>query len=446
MTLGTILIDWAREDTSHGTVPYSLEFFPYLLPMLNRSISKWAMVLLVINGVIGSGIFGLPSKAFKEIGVYSIAAFLVCAVAVFTIILCFAEVSSRFDKTGGPYLYALSSFGPLPAFLTGWLLLLTRFITYAALINLLVTYLSVFSDWFTLSSSRVITIILLTLLLACINHIGVKNSTRVNNFLTIAKLLPLLLFIAVGFFFIKGENYTAKELPGFPSFSSTVLLLVFAFGGFESVLVNSGEVKNPEKNLPFALLLAALIIAGIYMLVQIVSIGTLPSLASTDKPLAEASKIFMGRTGAIIIALGAMFSVTGTLNAIMLVGSRLPFAFSEENQFPKVFSFIHPKHKTPTWSLLLFMIITIIISLTYSFLEAASISAITRVMIYAIVCTTLIILRKKRPEQTGFFKIKYGSAFAVLGVLIAIWLLSSAKGNELIAVAIALGIGLVIYA
>lgn len=401
--------------------------------------------MLVINGVIGSGIFGLPSKAFKEIGVYSIIAFLVCAIAVFVIIVCFAEVSSRFDKTGGPYLYALSSFGPLPAFLTGWLLLLTRFITYAALINLLVTYLSVLSEWFTLPSSRIITIVTLTLLLAYVNHIGVKNSTRVNNFFTIAKLLPLLLFIVVGFFFIKGENYEIKGVPDFTSFSSTVLLLVFAFGGFESVLVNSGEVKDPQKNLPFALLLAALIIAGIYMLVQIVSIGTLPGLALTDKPLAEASQLFMGKSGALIIALGAMFSVTGTLNAIMLVGSRLPFAFSEENQFPKVFSFIHPKYKTPTWSLLLFMTITIGVSLTYSFLEAASISAITRVMIYAIVCITLIVLRKNRPEQKAFFKIKYGNFLATLGVMIAIWLLSSAKRNELISVAIAIGIGLVIY-
>jgi basic amino acid/polyamine antiporter, APA family len=413
--------------------------------MLNRSITKWAMVLLVINGVIGSGIFGLPKNAFKEIGIWSIAAFLVCAVAVFVIILCFAEVSSRFDKTGGPYLYALSSFGPIPAFLTGWLLLLTRFITYAALINLLVTYLQVFSDWFTLPSARIITIIGLTFFLAYINHVGVKNSTRVNNFLTIAKLLPLLLFIIVGFFFIKEENYQAKEFPAFGSFSSTVLLLVFAFGGFESVLVNSGEVKDPEKNLPFSLLLAALIIASIYMLVQIVSIGVLPTLASTDKPLADASQTMIGKTGAFIITLGAMFSITGTLNAIMLVGSRLPFAFSEEDQFPKFFSFIHPKYKTPTWSLLLFMTITILISLNYDFLKAASISAITRVMIYAIVCVTLIILRKKRSEQTQFFKIKYGNVFAILGVLIAIWLLSSAKQNELIAVAIALGIGLVIY-
>src|SRR4030095_17048296 len=124
----------------------------------------------------------------------------------------------------------------------------------------------------------------------------------------------------------------------------------------------------------------------------------------------------MGKKGAIIIALGAVFSVAGTLNAIMLVGSRLPFAFSEEKQCPKVFSFIHPKYKTPTWSLLLFMAITIIISLSYSFLSAASISAITRVMIYAIGCITLIILRKKMPGQNRFFKIKYGNIIAVFGV------------------------------
>ena len=403
------------------------------------------MVLLVINGVIGSGIFRLPADSFKEVGVYSIAAFLVCAVVVFVIILCFAEVSSRFDKTGGPYLYALTSFGPLPAFLTGWLLLITRFITYAALINLLVTYLSVFSVWFELRSARIITIILLTLFLAYVNHIGVKNSTRVNNFLTIGKLLPLLLFIIVGFFFIEPGNYEINKVPDFTSFSSTVLLLVFAFGGFESVLVNSGEVKNPEKNLPFALFLAALIIAGIYMLIQIVSIGTLPTLASTNKPLADAAGLFMGKTGAIIIAIGAMFSVSGTLNAIMLVGSRLPFAFSEEKQFPAVFSFIHPKYKTPTWSLLLFMTLTIIISLNYSFLSAASISAITRVMIYGIVCVTLIILRKKNPGKTGFFKIKYGNIVAILGVLLTLWLLTSATLEQMKQISIAIGIGLVVY-
>lgn len=403
------------------------------------------MVLLVINGVVGSGIFGLPAKTFKETGVYSIAAFGVCAIAVFIIILCFSEVSSRFDKTGGPYLYAFSALGPLPGFLTGWLLFITRLITYAALINLLVTYLSVFSDWFTQPASRIISIISLTLFLAFINHIGVKDSTRVNNLLTFAKLLPLLAFIIVGFFFIDTKNFEIRLVPGFSSFTSTVLLLVFAFGGFESVLVNTGEVKDPGKNLPFALLLAALIIAIIYILIQVVSIGTLPTLASSEKPLAQAAGLFMGRAGAMLIAIGALFSVTGTLNAIMLVGSRLPYAFSEEKQFPKIFSFIHPKYKTPTLSLLLFTAITIIVSIYYSFLSAASISAITRVMIYGIVCFSLIRLRKKDAGQTGYFKIRYGKFFAIAGITIAIWLLSSSKLTELRDVAIALGAGLFIY-
>ncbi len=403
------------------------------------------MVLLFINGVIGSGIFGLPSKTFKEVGVYSIGAFLVCAVAVFIIILCFAEVSSRFDKTGGPYLYAVASFGPLPAFLTGWLLLVTRIITYAALINLLVTYLSVFSAWFAQPNARIITIVLLTLFLAWVNHIGVKNSTRVNNFLTIAKLLPLFLFIGIGIFYINPGHFEIKYTPGFSSFSSAVLLLVFAFGGFESVLVNSGEVKNPSRNLPFALLLAAGVIAVIYILVQIVCIGTLPSLATSEKPLAEAAALFIGQTGVIVIGLGAAFSVTGTLNAIMLVGSRLPFAFSEEKQFPKAFSYVHPKLKTPTWSLLLFMVITTLVSINYSFLAAASISAITRVMIYGIVCIALIRLRKKQPEQGGFFKIPFGNIFAIAGFLVTIWLLSNSGLKELKDIAVAIALGLLIY-
>ncbi|HLF46426.1 MAG TPA: APC family permease [Chitinophagaceae bacterium] len=413
--------------------------------MLNRSISKWEMVLLFINGVIGAGIFGLPSKAFNQVGVYSIAAFIVCAFTVFIIIICFAEVSSRFEKTGGPYLYARTSFGPLPGFLTGWLLLLTRFITFAALINLMVTYLSVFSDWFAQPLSRIITIVSITLFLAFINHIGVKNTTRVNNFLTFAKLLPLFLFIAVGLFFVSPANFELKQVPEFSTFSSTVLLLVFAFGGFESILVNSGEVKNPKRNLPFALLLASLIIAIIYILIQIVSIGTLPSLATSEKPLAEAASLFMGKTGASIIAIGALFSITGTLNAVMLVGSRLPYAFSEEKQLPKFLSFIHPKYKTPTWSLIVFTAITLIVSVTNSFLYAATISAITRVMIYGIVSFSLIKLRKMDTTNEAAFKIKYGNVFGVAGMLVTTWLLTSSKLSEIRDVAIASGVGLFIY-
>ncbi len=413
--------------------------------MLKRSIGRWEMVLLFINGVIGAGIFGLPSKVYQMAGVYSIAALLLCMLAVFVIVLCFAEVSSRFHETGGPYLYALASFGPLPAFLTGWLLLITRFITYAALINLLVTYLGVFSEWFTQPLPRIACISGITLLLAWINHIGIRNTTRTNNVLTIGKLLPLLLFIGIGFFFVDAERLHWENAPTFKDLSSTVLLWIFAFGGFESVLVNAGEVKDPRRTLPFALLIATLCIASIYILILLVSIGTLPGLAESDKPLAAAAGLFMGKWGALLIGVGAWVSITGTLNAIMLVGSRLPYAFSVQGQFPAVFQKVHAKYATPVLSLWAFAAVTLVVSLSQSFIAAATLSAITRVMIYGIICIALLRLRQKDTGTETYLKLRYGKALAWIALPIVAWLLSSSKQQEIISIAIALGVGLVIY-
>ncbi|WP_336514643.1 APC family permease [Pollutibacter soli] len=412
--------------------------------MLKRSIRKYEMVLLMINGVIGAGIFGLPSKAFRETGSWSLVAFLVCAIAVYFIILCFAEVSSRFDKTGGPYVYALEAFGPLPAFVTGWLLLLSRFLTYAALINLLVTYLTVFNHWFGTDQGRVITITGLTLMFGLINHVGIRNTTSVNNFLAVGKMTALIIFILAGLFFINPDYFPASPPPSFTTFSATVLVLMFSFGGFESVLVNSGEVQNPGKTLPFALLVAPLIIATTYLLIQFVCIETLPDLATSEKPLAEAAEKFMGRGGAIFIAIGALLSIAGTLNAIMLVGSRLPYAFSQEGQFPGVFSFVHPRYHTPTWSLLLFLVVTIIVSLYNTFIDAATISAITRVMIYAIVCIALIRLRRRSTTE-AVFRVRYGNVVAVIGFILTIWLLSGSPLNKMRDVIISVAVGIVIY-
>jgi len=413
--------------------------------MLNRSIGKWSLVLLIINSIIGAGIFGLPSKIFALSGVYSLLAFGACAVVVMVFILCFAEVSSRFDKTGGPYIYAFNALGKFPAFLTGWLLLLSRIFNYATLINLLVIYLSFFSHSFSNPLVRAGCILLITVSLTFINHVGVKDSTRVNNILTIAKLLPLIAFISIGLFNIQSELLVLQKPPEFSSFSTSVLLLIFAFGGFESVLINTGEIKNPKKTLPFALITATIFVAIFYCLIQFVSIGTLPGLAVSEKPLAEAARGFMGNAGGNFIALGAVISISGTLNAIMLGGSRLPFAFSSEGQFPKIFSYINPKRLTPTWSLLLFIAITTVVSLVWSFFAALAIGAIIRVLVYLLVCISMIRLRRKNPAEKDYFKLRFGYFFAVAGILFAAWLLSSSKLTELRDISICILIGVIFY-
>ena len=400
---------------------------------------------MIINSIIGAGIFGLPSKIFQSTGVYSIAAFFICAVIVLVFILCFAEVASRFDTTGGPYTYILSAFGKFPAFVVGWLLLLSRIFNYATLINLLVTYLSFFSANVDETYTRAGIIIVITGLLTYINHIGVKNIKATSNIFTVAKLASLGTFIIVGLFFLDTDLFVLQKTPSLSSFSSAVLLLVFAFGGFESVMVNTGEINNPSKTIPFGLLTATIVVAVFYILIQITSIGTLPSLASSEKPLADAASGFMGSMGGKFIAAGAVISILGTLNIVMFSGSRLPFAFSNEGQFPKLFSYVHPKFRTPTLSLLLVAVVSTIISIAWSFLTALTVAVIIRVTVYLFVCASLIMLRKKMSKQKGYYKIPFGNIIAVTGILLSIWLLSAAKLIELRNVAFFLGMGVIIY-
>lgn len=399
---------------------------------------------MVINSIIGAGIFGLPSKIFQLTGIYSLLAFAVCAAIVFVFILCFAEVGSRFRETGGPYLYVFTAFGKLPGFLTGWLLFLSRIFNYATLINLLVTYLSFFSTDFSNGWVRALVILLITAFLTWINHVGIKNIARTSNIFTVAKLVALATFIIVGLFFVDTNNFAIKHIPTFSSFANALLLLVFAFGGFESVMVNTGEINNPSGTIPFALITATIVVANFYTLIQVACIGTLPGLADSERPLAEAASGFMGGVGAKFIAVGAIVSIIGTLNILMFSGSRLPFAFSNEKQFPVIFSYVHPTFKTPTLSLVLMAVVSTIIAIAWTFLTALTIAVIIRVTIYLLVCASLLKLRKKYPMQESY-KIPYGNIIAVTGIALSLWLLSAAKLIELRNAAIFLGIGIIIY-
>ena len=413
--------------------------------MLKREIRKWDLVLLLVNNTIGAGIFGLPSKIFSLSGFYSLFALLACAIVIFILIFIFAEVASRFDKTGGPYLYILTTFGKIPAFIIGWLILITRIAAFAALINLLVTYLSYFYPFLLLPAYKFAIIIGVTFILTWVNYLGVKNSTTVNNTFAIAKVLPLLVFVIVGLFFINPELIDVHQtVPSLTDFSSSVLIFTFAFTGFEAVVVNSGEFKDSKKNIPFALIVSILFVAVFYGLIQFVSMGNLPELATSTTPITDAAEAFMGHSGAILITIGAVISLLGTLNAVMLVGSRLPYALSVKQQFPKLFSKLHPKYQSPVFSLLLFSGISLIASLTGSFIYAVSINVISKVLIFIMVSAAMIKLRMKDTGETTYFKLPQGYLFATVGFIASIWLLSSSKLSELRDVLITVLIGLIL--
>jgi APA family basic amino acid/polyamine antiporter len=412
---------------------------------LVRGIGRWDLVAIAINGIIGAGIFGLPAKVYALIGTYSLIAFVACALVVALIIVCFAEVGSRFNDTGGPYLYAREAFNPAVAFEVGWLIWLARVTAFAANCNLLINYLSYF--WLSANTSawRIVIIVLVVTALAAINLLGIKQAAIVSNVFTVGKLVPILIFIVAGLFFLQPAAYEFGPAPSTGAFSQSVLLLVYAFTGFEMATIPAGEVKDPQKNLPRALLIAISVVAVLYIMIQIVCVGTLPELATSTKPLADAGSRFLGTAGGAIISAGAVISITGNLNILLLSGSRVPFAMAEQKQLPAVVGDIHSRFSTPYVSILITAGLMLFLTLQSSFLTALTISTIARLVTYAATCLALPVFRYRKDAPPAAFRLTAGTAAAVLALVLIGWLLMNATLAEAKASAIAAAIGLAIY-
>ena len=412
---------------------------------LIRGIRRWDLVAVTINGIIGAGIFGLPSKVYGLIGGYSLIAFVVCALVVMLIILCFAEVGSRFDETGGPYLYAREAFGSTVAFEVGWLIWLARLTAFAANCNLMVSYLSFFWPPANSGMIRAAIILVVVLSLTGLNVAGVRQATVANNIFTVGKLVPMLIFIAIGLFFLNPHAYAFGPRPSTGAFSQSVLLLLYAFTGFEMAVIPAGEIRDPQKHLPRALFLAMAVIATTYILIQVVCIGTLPGLANSTKPLADAGSRFMGTAGGAIISAGAIISVAGNLNITVLSASRIPFAIAEQRQLPSIFARVHRRYFTPYVSIVITSVLMLALTLKSSFVAALTVSTIARLVAYAVTCAALPVLRKRKDAPAAAFRLAAGPIIAVAALILSAWLLMNSTLNEAIATAIAASVGLMIY-
>jgi amino acid transporter len=416
---------------------------------LVRGIRRWDLVAITINGIIGAGIFGLPAKVYALIGTYSLIAFVACALVVALIILCFAEVGSRFENTGGPYLYAREAFGPAVGFEIGWLMWLARLTAFAANCNLMVNYLGYFWSPATSPSWRTTIIVVVVVALTAVNLLGVRQAAIIGNAFTIGKLVPILIFIVAGLFFLQSQNFAFGPAPNAGAFSQSVLLLIYAFTGFEMAAVPAGEVSNPQKYLPRALIIALLVVATLYILIQIVCVGTLPGLAQSTKPLADAGSQFLGGVGGAIISAGAIISITGNLNILLLSGSRVPFAMAEQKELPSIIGTVHKQFSTPYVAILLTAAVMLVMTLKSSFVAALTISAIARLVTYAATCIALPLLRRRETEPAAQFRLPGGTVIAALSLILIVWLLANSTLKEaktaLIVAVIGLGIYLAYY-
>ena len=413
---------------------------------LIRGIGRWDLTAVVINCIIGAGIFGLPSKVYAAIGVYSLLAFIACAVIIALIVLCHAEVASRFTATGGAYLYAKEAFGSAGAFEVGWLYWIVRMSTFAANCNLLITYMGFFWPAATGPAIRIGLIAFVVVLLTVVNIVGVRQSIQLTNFFTVGKLLPLLLFVLVGLFFVQPSNFQIGPAPEYTSFTTAVLLLIYAFVGFEVAVIPAGEMKEPQKIIPFALFVALAVVAALYILIQVVSIGTLPGLAASERPLADAAANFLGPLGAGVIVVGALISIMGNLNVGLIGGSRIVFAMGEHREMPAVLAKTHEKFRTPYIAILLNAVIILVLTIQSSFLSALAIATVTRLIIYATTCLSLIVFRRRPDAAPAKYTAPFGIAAAAVSIALVIWLVTNVdftkEGLPIIVVAV---VGIVLY-
>ena len=392
-------------------------------PSLLREIGRWSLTLGVINAVIGSGIFGLPSTVTGLLGAWSPVAVVIAGLLVLIVVLCFAEVGSRFDDAGGPYLYTREAFGPALGFQVGWMLVWIRILSGAAALNLFVAYSRTMAPVIATPGGRALTMIAGTAIVTVINIAGVRNAAWTVNIFTLAKLLPLFLLVGIGVFHLD-RSVLATQAVSSPNWTEAVLLLIFAYGGFESAVIPASETRHPKRDTAFALLMAMLSITGVYFLVQGTIVWTLPHAVQSSTPIASALGEVMGPSGSTIGSFGVMISVYGWLMGFAMLTPRILFSMAQRGELPAFVGSVHPRFRTPYIAIALNSVALLGLGLFSSFAQAATLAAIARLGIFALVCGSLIVFRSRGFETTGF-RVPCGRLVAVAGIVFSLWLVGT---------------------
>lgn len=417
---------------------------------LARQLGPWALWLLVINGMIGAGIFGIPADARRLAGDFSPWLFVLGAVLIAPVMLCFAQLASALRATGGPALYARTAFGPFAGFQIGWAFYIARLFAFAANLNLLVTSIAYF--WPAMGPSvRLALLAALCAAMVWVNITGAKAAMRSLGVLTVLKLLPLIALALVGLASLDRAVFeSVAQPPGGADLGAAALLVIYAFVGFESGLVPAGESRNPQRDIPRALLLALAVATGVYVLVQVATQRLVSDLANAERPIVDAGRELIGHTGAVIVVLAIIASVGGNLLGSMFSTARITYRLALDQQLPGLFARVHPVHGTPWFSVLVYGVAAFALAATGTFAWLAVLSVFTRLLIYlvCIVAMPRVSARSPRVEANPDARIALpgGPTIPILAAIVCIGLLTRVSLDSVIATAIMLAAGSALFA
>lgn len=397
---------------------------PETTPALVRAIGRLDLTAAIVNGVIGSAIFGMPARQAALVGPWSPLAYVWAGLGVLAIVLCFAEVASRFDDAGGPYLYARESFGPWVGFQAGWLTFWIRVTAVSANLDVFALYLGELWPAARAGLGRALVLAAVMGAVTLANVYGVRLATLKIDAFTVAKLLPLGLLIVLGLPRVSADVLGTQHVAQ-ADWTQAVLLLVFAYGGFESPLIPAGEARQPRRDTAFALLAALALIAGIYTLTQWVVVGVVPHVAGTRAPLADAFRILLGPWGVTLASIAAMVSIYGYATGSTLQSPRVLLAMSERGDLPRALAGLSARFRTPVAAIWTYALLAYVLALFGSFEWNARLSAIVRLVTYGLTCAALLVLRRRRPLEAPGFRLPLAGLVAPLGIAFCLALLLS---------------------
>ncbi len=408
-------------------------------PELQRALGPVDVVAVNLNTIVGAGIFALPAALAAAAGKLSLAVLLTAFLLVTLLALCTAEVASRYDATGGPMYYASVAFGPAAGFVIGWLMYLSRLAAFGAIAAIGIDY--AVGLWHPLAApvARVVTVTVFIIIVAALNVQGVTHGAWLSNILTIAKGVPLAL-LAIAGLWLMGWRAAPTAVPhGLAELSRGLLIAFFACMGFEQAAVIAGEVRNPQRNVAAGILIAEAVVGIVYALLMFVCFATVPDLAHSTRPLAEAAAAIVGPAGATVVSLTAVLSCAGGLSASTMITPRVLYALAAQGDLPPALARIASVRHTPATAIVTTAVIFWLLTVSGTFVYLATFSVIARMLMYSSTCVALITLRRR--DGPAPITIPWGPVLAVIAVLACTITLVTATGTGVRDVAIAVATG-----
>ncbi|CAJ1227998.1 hypothetical protein FD38_GL000012 [Levilactobacillus zymae DSM 19395] len=412
--------------------------------MVKAKFGMLSVILLGINSIIGSGIFLLPGQAEKLIGPASILVFIFDMLLIISIALCYAEDATYFQENGGPYLYAKEAFGNFVGYEVGFSVWAISIIAWATMSNAFTTALGAIFPVLTQPLWKDLMILVLLGTLTLINISGITLTKLVNNVVTIAKLIPLLIFVGVGVFFINGAHFTpfvvtTGSFGG--SFGSAAILIFYAFTGFEALAIAAQEFRNPQRTIPLAIIVVLAVVALLYILIQVVSIGVLgPQLATSSAPIQDGLERMIGPAGKTLVAVGTIVSILGIATAQSFYLPRIGASMADNGVMPKVVGYRN-RQNVPAVAMLISFVIAYPLAISGTFQTLAAISVVSRFAQYIPTILAVLIFRRRKVQQGSHFRVPFGPVLPILAVLVSLWLLSKASVFQLV-----MGLGCLVIA